>query len=190
MLPFAWMLLFLADPGAPAPNPKPAVTKPAANDEDPVKLPPRVRTGRLGELSPEEEAKYDKVIHDFIQHDIGTRPNPGTLKQLDGLSAEAIPALVRGVNYSANLSHSCPVTMLAAKLTQLIRRSDDPQVLRFIRGDVGAGVKSDKYNNLLARVKTETSLRQAELTRRAKLAEKSLPPSSGEARPPAPPPEK
>lgn len=145
-----------------------------------VKRPVRKRSGRLGENSEAEEERLDKIVNDFILHDLGARPNPGSARELESLGAEAIPAIVRGINKSAGYSHSCPVTVLAAKLISLIKQSDDPEVLRFIRFEVGAGTKTVRYAGLLNRVKTETTLRQAELTRLAKIAEKNRPKSPGE----------
>lgn len=181
-----WMFLaiavlrLLASPEKPAMPPGDGTAATAA-EEPPIviKMPERKKTGRLGELTLEEEAKLDKIIQDFIQHDLGVRGNPASVKQLEALGAEAIPALVRGVNQSANYSHSCPVTVLSAKLASLIRRSDDPQVLAFIRAEIGAGVKSNRYNSLLSRLKSETSLRQAKLRDLAKQADRSRPESPG-----------
>lgn len=161
----------------------PAASPSAPNDTGDVivvKMPKRSKTGRIGELTLEEEDKLDKVINDFIAYDIASNSAPSAARQLDGLGAEAIPAIVRGINKSAGYSYSCPVTVLSAKLIDLIHKSGDPDVLRFIRTEVGAGVKGNKYSGLLNRVKAESGLRQAELARLAKIAEKNRPKSPGD----------
>src|SRR5947208_7741288 len=72
----------------------------------------RKKSGRPGELTPEEEAKLDEIINAFILHDTGMRYNPKAVAALRNLGPEAIPALIRGLNRAATMSHSCPVSML------------------------------------------------------------------------------
>ncbi len=132
--------------------------------------PSQKKTGRPGELTREEEDKLDRIVHNFILHDLGVQPSQSAVDALRDLGPEAIPALVRGINYSATLSHSCPVTVLAAKLDSLIRSCDDPYVLSFIRSEVGAGLKVTKYAGLLTKLRVQTSLRASQLQRQ-KLAE-------------------
>lgn len=126
---------------------------------------PRYGTGRPGDLAPEEEAKYDQIVKRFIQHDAGIRPDSDAAKAFKSLGPEAIPSLVRGFNEAAQLSHSCPVTMIARKLIQLASQSEDPQVLLYIRSDVGAGLPVTNYQGLINSVRFACTKRQGELSK-------------------------
>lgn len=155
----AW--LPLGDEAPPA-TPKP----PAKAQPDPdFKLPPIKRTGRLGELSPEEDARITQIIDRFILHDVGMRSDPQAVREFRQLGPEAIPPLVRGFNKAITMSHSCPAGMIYQKLAALVRNSDDRQVLAFIRAEVGAGVPQTPYAGLVNNLKVMSSMRAAQLPR-------------------------
>jgi hypothetical protein len=121
------------------------------------------RTGRPGELSMEEEDRLDRLIDRFIEHDTGRRRDPQALKEFLELGPEAIPALIRGLNKAAKMSHSCPATMIAKKLKQLLNRSEDEETLRFARENIGAGVGRTPYEPLLRELRVATMFRQRQL---------------------------
>src|SRR5262245_48342485 len=98
----------------------------ADDSELPVK-----KTGRPGENRPEEEAKFDKIIDNFIQYDTGARRNAAALAELNSLGPEAIPALIRGLNKCVKCGYSCPVSSISKKLRQLLQASEDEKVLDF-----------------------------------------------------------
>jgi hypothetical protein len=137
------------------------------SDEKPGKelpKPPR-RVGRPGDLSIEEEEKLDKMLNDFILHDIGEVPNYRTVVALRNMGPEAIPALIRALNRSAMMRDSCPVSMFHTKLTYLLSTSNDEEVLRLARASIGVGVRGSRYERLLANLRVVTSQREAQLAR-------------------------
>ncbi len=161
-----FLLQFGQDPAAKPPAKESGKDQASsAGKVDPDHKVSQKKTGRPGELTQEEEDKIDQIIREFIMHDLGVRPSQKAVDRLRDLGPEAIPALVRGINYSATLSHSCPVTVLASKLDGLIRTCEDPFVLSFIRTEIGAGLKRNKYAGLLTKLKVQTSLRATELQR-------------------------
>lgn len=132
---------------------------------------------RPGDLTPEEEEKLDKIIDRFIQYDIGRSNDKKALRELEDLGPEAIPALIRGLNKSASMSHSCPVAVLYKKLRTLLRTQDDDKTLRFARENIGAGVSRSPYVSLLNDLKMTciTRTRQLEELRRAAALKSDVP---------------
>jgi hypothetical protein len=123
------------------------------------------RRGRAGELSPEEEDRLDRIIDRFIDHDTGRKRDPQALRDMLDLGLEAIPALIRGINKSAQMSHSCPIVMLSKKLKQLVNVADDEEVTRFVRENVGAGLnRNNQYMPLIRDLQVTAMLRQRQLT--------------------------
>jgi hypothetical protein len=147
---------------APTASPRPPATEPPKSD---FKLPPIKRTGRPGDLTPEEDARITQIIDRFILHDVGLRSDPQAVREFRQLGPEAIPPLVRGFNKAITLNHSCPASMIYQKLGSLIRSSDDRQVLAFIRNEVGAGVPHTPYAGLVNNLKVMSSMRAAQVAR-------------------------
>lgn len=134
--------------------------------------PPRKPCGiapSLPALTREEEAKLDDVIDRFILADTGRlRGGEGreAVKQFDGLRAEAIPALIRGLNKAATINHSCPVLMISKKLTGLLMASEDPVLLEFARDEIGAGVGPSTHTRVLQDLRVRVMLRKNALAQR------------------------
>lgn len=130
-----------------------------------------------GELGPEEEEKLDSIIDRFIDYDIGKSSNRRALRDFDELGPEAIPALIRGLNKSATMSHSCPAATIYKKLRALLRTSDEDKTLRFARENIGAGVGRTPYGSLLNDLKMTCVLRtrQLEELRRAAALKSDIP---------------
>jgi hypothetical protein len=146
------------------------------------------KTGRPGELSPEEEDRLDRIIDRFIEHDTGRRRDPQALKDLAELGPDAIPALIRGLNKAARMSHSCPASTISKKLKQLLTRSNDEETLRFARENIGAGLdRSNPYTPLLRDLQVTAILRQRQLNdaagRAARQQQQSSPGSKGPGKP-------
>jgi hypothetical protein len=55
--------------------------------------------------------------------------------------------------------------MLSKRLAQLLASSDDDEVLRYARAEIGAGLTRTPYDGMLNGLKVLTSRRQAELQR-------------------------
>ena len=85
----------------------------ATKDDKPGELQTR-KTGRPGELTTDEENKIDEIVDNFILYDTGARRNDKYRSDFETLGVEGIPGLVRGLNKSAKMSHSCPVSMIRA----------------------------------------------------------------------------
>lgn len=139
--------------------------KPADKKDGDAKAP-----ARPGELTPEEEDKLDKIIDRFIEYDIGKSSDKNALKELEDLGPEAIPALIRGLNKSALMSHSCPVATIYKKLRSLLRTIDDDRTLRFARENIGAGVPRTPYTSLLNDLKMTCILRTRKLEEQRRAA--------------------
>jgi hypothetical protein len=132
-----------------------------SREKDEFKTPYR---GRAGELTQEEEDRLDRIIDRFIEHDTGRKRDPQALRDMLDLGIEAIPAIIRGINKSAEMSHSCPIVMLSKKLKQLINLADDEEVTRFIRENVGAGLsRNNKYMPLIRDLQVTAMLRQRQI---------------------------
>ncbi len=163
-------------------------------DEKSTELPPVKKTGRPGELTPEEEDKLDMIVDAFIKFDTGQSRDSKALLELNRLGPEAIGALIRGLNKSINNGHSCPVGVISKKLNQLISISEDPAVMDFIKENVGAGVKNSQYDGVLNNLKLTAIYKKRQIVAAQKTTTKpadttkspgSKPPGSpGEEKPP------
>ncbi|MCS6977348.1 MAG: hypothetical protein NZM31_10130 [Gemmatales bacterium] len=120
-------------------------------------------SSRPGSLSREDEERFDEIIERFIRYDTGLSQDRRAREELDALGPEAIPALIRGINRAARMSHSCPVSVLHRKLRSLLRSVDDERTLRFAYDNIGAGVGRSPYNGLLNDLKLTIILRRREL---------------------------
>lgn len=85
----------------------------------------------------QEDKDYDRIVEDFIQWDIGNVRDPQQADRIrsrfGGLkSDEAVPALVAGLNKSARMRASCPITALAGKLRGIMQASKDPQIGSYV----------------------------------------------------------
>ncbi|MHB1425523.1 MAG: hypothetical protein ACYC3I_20335 [Gemmataceae bacterium] len=121
-------------------------------------------------LTREEEDKLDEIIDRFMQYDIGRlRGQEGAkaLKAFKNLGAEAIPALVRGVNRAAAIEHSCPVVVIAQKLGRLLAASNDQELMEFVRDNVGSGVGETRHAGVLQDLRVGVMLHKNALARRA-----------------------
>src|SRR5437762_11572183 len=104
-----------------------ALAAPAAPAEQPSRKPhPFIPS--IPDLSEEEEKKVDEAIDRFILYDTGRlRGDEGkqALREFQKLGPEAVPALIRGLNRAAAINHSCPVTVIAAKLQGIFGSTND-----------------------------------------------------------------
>jgi hypothetical protein len=106
----------------------------------------------LNALTQEEEDKLDDIIDRFIQQDIGKLRGAEGKKaktEFGKLGADAIPALIRGLNRAALIDHSCPAVLIAEKLQKLLGAANDVELLQFARENVGAGVKRSLHMGTL-----------------------------------------
>ncbi len=151
--------------------------KSAAPGSSQSKASPNDRSTRPGSLTPEEEERLDAIIERFIRYDTGLSRDHKSREELDAMGPEAIPALIRGINRAARMSHSCPVSVLHRKLKSLLRRVDDERTLRFAYDNLGSGVGRSPHNSLLHDLKLTIVLRRRELdeTRRAAASKGQVP---------------
>jgi hypothetical protein len=131
-------------------------------DRKETKKADRPKTGRLGELSREEEEKLDAVLDRFVRHEVCPR-DPKGAEELKKLGPEAIPALIRGFNKAAGRSRECPVAEIAKRLKQLLKSSDDVKVLDFARDEIGAGVEVPTFRGIIDDLKLATIFRKRAL---------------------------
>lgn len=124
-------------------------------------------------LTKEEEDKLDKIVDRFMDYDIGRlqgKEAAKALKEFKDLGAEAIPALVRGVNRAAKIEHSCPVVVIAQKLGKLLAASEDPELMEFVRDEIGSGVGATRHAGILKDLRFAVTLRKNALARRSSLS--------------------
>jgi hypothetical protein len=135
--------------------------------------PPRKPSGvapSLPALTREEEDKLDGIVNRLIDSDIGRLRGEEArkaVKEFEALKPEAIPALIRGLNRSAKLSHSCPVLLISKKLQSMLMASNDQQLLEFARDEIGAGVGRTRYSSTLQDLRVKCMLRKNHLARLA-----------------------
>jgi hypothetical protein len=146
---------------------------PGAEPAPPAKGAPRPPSSiapSLPRLTKAEEEKLDKVVDRFILADTGRLRGAEAkqaVKDFEALKPEAIPALIRGLNRAAKLEHSCPVTVIAAKLNRMLMASDDLQLLEYARDEIGADVGRSRHAGMLQDLRFKVTLRKNAVARRA-----------------------
>jgi hypothetical protein len=126
-------------------------------------------------LTEKEQAAIEEVIQRFIAADVGKLKGQAAAKAVadfNALGPEAIPALLDGLNESANLEHSCPVVLIAKKLAKMLSVSQDRKLLDFARDHIGTGVTVKRHSVTLKDLRLTCQLRMAELQRRELAAKK------------------
>jgi hypothetical protein len=112
--------------------------------------------------TPQREALYDAVVQRYILYDVGRLKGPeGRKAELDfeALGPDAIPALVRGLNRSAALDASCPVSSISRKLGTLLASCGDRELLAQARDDIGKGVGPTLHHAYLTALKRDCAER-------------------------------
>ena len=115
-----------------------------------------VATQEVPRATAQREALYDAVVQRFMLYDMGRlRGLEGRKAALDfdALGADAIPALVRGLNRSATLDASCPVMAISAKLGTLLGGCQDLDLIAEVRETIGKGVGPTPYHAYLTGLK-------------------------------------
>jgi hypothetical protein len=119
-------------------------------------------------LTKEEENKLDEIIDRFMLYDVGRlqgAEGKKALKAFQELGPEAIPALVRGLNRAAGLEQSCPVAVISEKLGRLLSKSDDEELLEFVKDNIGAGVGRTRHAAVLQNLRVAVSIRKNRVAR-------------------------
>jgi HEAT repeats len=109
----------------------------------------------------------------FIQLEIGKLPKSQEKQAKDAiyrLGPEAIFALVDGFNRAAQLESSCGTVTIGRKIEGIVRASDDPGLIAYVRENVGAGLDNNARRplpliNAIRNVQTTCLLRKGELAR-------------------------
>src|SRR5205823_12819302 len=112
---------------------------------------PRDGSAKVSSPRSAEAARYERLDHAgddnavdrFTLADIGKytgREGQAAKAEFERLGTNAIPALVRGLNRSAKIAHSCPVAEIYRKLDQLLSKTDDPYLLLYALENTGRGV--------------------------------------------------
>lgn len=130
-------------------------------------------------LTDEEEAKLDAVIDRFIQFDIGKLQGDDgkkALKEFQALGADAVFALIRGLNKAAQIEATCPAATIGKKVVAILRASSDPDLLDFARENIGAGITRSPHMGILKDVRLAASLRRKDLGKNATLKTPPPPP--------------
>jgi hypothetical protein len=154
ILPITLVLLLGADPQ------KDSLEK-QLSEKPPRKANPLAPS--LPELTEEEEKKFDEIVDRFIDADTGKTKGSEAKKAIEdfkNLGPEAFFALVRGLNKSALIDHSCPAVTIARKLNTQLRSSNDSELLQYARENIGMGVKKSKHMDVLKDLKLTASVRQ------------------------------
>ncbi|MGF1579953.1 MAG: hypothetical protein ACFCD0_11380 [Gemmataceae bacterium] len=117
-------------------------------------------------LTEPQVKKIRNVIDRFIRADIGQIKGAEAKRaaiEFNALGLESIPFLMEGFNRAANIKDSCPVVAIGQKLKRLILRTQDPDVLNFIRDSAGGGVVIPRYKGYIQDVRTYCLYRLAYL---------------------------
>lgn len=83
------------------------------------------------------EAAIEKTVDDFIRFDIGRVADPrerNRIVQAWGQlnSEDAVPALVRGLNWASQNRASCPITAISGKLRSILGASKNPELGTYV----------------------------------------------------------
>jgi hypothetical protein len=151
-----------------------APTRSAAAKEKPKHSP---YAPSLPYLTKEEEDKLDAIVDRFMQYDIGRlqgKEAAKALKEFKALGPEAIPSLVRGLNRAAMIEHSCPVVVIGEKLGRLLAKSDDQELMEYVRDNIGSGVGRTRHAGVLQDLRLAVTLRKNALARQAASPERSV----------------
>ena len=114
-------------------------------------------------LSEAEEARYDKIVNQFIKYDLGQLPGAEGLKAKNDflkLTSESIPALFRGLQISSKLEHSCPVAMISQKLKSFLLKSEDDERLDYARDELTSALEGSRHAPLLQDMRLGVTLRR------------------------------
>jgi hypothetical protein len=117
----------------------------------------------LPELTRTEEQKIERIINRFIDADSGQLPSTEVREAVNdfkNLKAEAIPALIQGLNRAAKIDHSCPAVTIAAKLARMLKASRDPMLLDFARENIGAGITQSRHMVVIKDLRLRCTLRK------------------------------
>ena len=93
--------------------------------------------------SQNESNQHDEIVDRFIQYDVGQLRGAAGIKarkEFQALGTDALPALVRGLNRSADIHATCPVGVIASKLLQTLRIADSPAMTKYAIDNIGQGV--------------------------------------------------
>ncbi len=145
-----------------------AASEPAATTKDRPR-PPSDIAPSLPRLTKEEEEKFDRIIDRFILADTGRLRGAEAkeaIKEFGTLKREAIPALIRGLNKSAKIEHSCPVTIIAKKLDRLLMASDDAKLLDYARDEIGADIGRTRHAAMVQNLRFRVTMRMNAVARR------------------------
>ncbi len=122
----------------------------------------------LPALTREQEDKLDEIVNRLILSDIGRLHGAEArkaVKEFEGSSPKPYQRLIRGLNKSATMNHSCPVLLIGKKLTSLLMASDDQELLQFARDEIGAGVGPSRYASTLQDLRFKCMTRKNALAR-------------------------
>jgi len=135
----------------------------AAEPETPRKMNPLAPSLPL--LTDKEEEAIDKSVDAFIEYDLGKlggEEGKKALKEFQALGPEATFALVRGLNKSAGIEATCPAATIGKKLVAIIKTTRDPDLLDYIRENVGAGITKSPHMGIIKDVRLAAQLRKKE----------------------------
>ena len=96
--------------------------------------------------SQQENNQHDEIVDRFIQYDVGQLRGAAGVKarkDFQALGPNALPALVRGLNRSADIHATCPVGVIASKLLQTLRIADSPAMTQYAIDNIGQGVSEN-----------------------------------------------
>jgi len=122
----------------------------------------------LALLTEEEEAKLDAIIDRFIAYDTGKLPGPEgkeAFRAFHNLGPEATFALIRGMNKSALIDHSCPALTIARKLQSTLRTTQDTRLLEYAKENVGLGVERSRHMTAIKELRLTATTRKSQLVR-------------------------
>jgi hypothetical protein len=125
-------------------------------------------------LTREENAKFEKVVDKFIQHEIGKLPKSEEKQAKDELyrlGPEAIFALVDGFNRAAQMESSCATVTISRKIEGIIGATSDLDLIAYVRENLGAGLEKNSKRplpvvNSMRNVQTACLVRKGELLRK------------------------
>lgn len=124
--------------------------------------PPHPLAPSLPTATKAENAAFKKTIDRLIDVEV-KKGSAAAVREatraVDELPPEAIFVLVDRFNYAASNEHSCPAVILAKKITNIVQRSGDAQLVSYVKENIGAGMAAKRHLGVMKDLQTACVVR-------------------------------
>lgn len=132
-----------------------------SEDRPPHPLAPSLPTPTKAEI-----AAYRKVVDRLIDVEVGNG-SPTAIKEatraVELLPPESIFVLVDRFNFAADNEHSCPCVVLGRKIAQIVGRTNDLDLVSYVKENIGAGVSAKRHRGTLKDLQVACVIRRGQI---------------------------